>query len=156
MISYTYFYINNSMEYGKIIEESLKKTALKKIRIKVDPAKVNAEADFSKCDGYEGYVLEECLGRLRILVLTPEFPICDIPEEFIEAVAEKVDEDVFEEYKMFVINKLVKDGKAINDPLLEQIKCSTDINSIETLISQCGYTEYKLAELYRGFITNEN
>jgi hypothetical protein len=144
------------MHYDRIIEESLKKTALKRIRIKVDPAKISAECDFSKVEGYEGYVLEECMGRLKILVLSPDMPICDLPKEVIEAIANKQDTDVFEEYKAFVISKLIKDGKTINDPLLEQIKGSGDINSIEQLISQSGYTGDKLACLYRDFITNEN
>jgi len=146
------------MHYDRIIEESLKKTALKRIRIKVDPALVNAsaECDFSKVEGYEGYVLEECMGRLKILVLSPDMPICDLPKEVIEAIADKQDTDVFEEYKAFVISKLIKDGKTINDPLLEQIKGSGDINSIEQLISQSGYTGDKLACLYKDFITNEN
>ena len=144
------------MEYTKVIEESLKKTALKRIRVKVDPALVTAGVDFSKVDGYEGYVLEECMGRLRVLVLSPDMPICDLPEEMLEIVADKVDSDVFEEYKAFVMNRLIKDGKTINDPLLEQIRCSADINSIEVLINQAGYTGDRLAELYRDFITNEN
>lgn len=144
------------MQYFKIIEESLKSTSLKRIRVKVDPALVTAGVDFSKVDGYEGYVLEECMGRLRVLVLSPEMPICDLPEEMLEVVADKIDNDVFEEYKAFIINRLVKDGKTTNDPLLEQIRCSGDINSIELLINQAGYTGEKLATLYRDFITNEN
>lgn len=144
------------MQYVKIIEESLKNTALKRIRVKVDPALVTAGVDFAKLQGYEGYVLEECMGRLRVLILSPDMPICDLPEEMLEVVANKVDFDVFEEYKTFVINKLIKDGKTINDPLLEQIRCSADINSIELLINQAGYTGDRLAALYRNFITNEN
>jgi hypothetical protein len=143
------------MEYGKVIEESLRNTSLKRIRIKVDPAKVGTGFDFAKCEGYEGYVLEECMGRLRVLVLSPDMPICNIPEEFIEAIAEQQDIDVFEEYKAFIINNLIKDGKTINDPLLEQIKNVSDINSIEVLISQAGYSGDRLAKLYRDFITNE-
>ena len=46
--------INNYVKYNDLIFESLKKTALKRIRIRVDPAQVSAEADFSKVDGYEG------------------------------------------------------------------------------------------------------
>ena len=144
------------MNYQNIMLESLKNTALKRIRIKVDPAKISAECDFSKVEGYEGYVLEECMGRLKILVLSPDMPICDLPEEIIEAIAEQQNADVFEEYKAFVITKLIKDGKTINDPLLEQIKCSSDINSIEQLINQFGYSGDRLASLYRDFITNEN
>jgi len=144
------------MHYNKIIQESLKNTALKRIRIKVDPALVNASADLAGLDGYEGYVLEECMGRLKILVLSPNMPICDLPEEAIEMLATQHDADVFEEYKAFVIVKLIKDGKTVNDPLLEQIKCSSDINSIEQLIGQFGYSGDRLAALYRDFITNEN
>ena len=143
------------MKYNDLILESLKKTSLKRIRIKVDPALVTKEADFSKCDGYEGYVLEEGKGHLKILVINPELGIEDIPIEFIEAIADEADYDSFCLLKEYIINRLLKDGKAENDPVLIQIGQSDCLNSIEQLISQHGYTGDKLAELYKGFLTDD-
>ena len=143
------------MKYNDVILESLKRTALKRIRIKVDPAQVSAEADFSKVDGYEGYVLEEGKGHLKILVLSPEMSIHDIPEEFIELLASEADYDSFCLLKEFIIKKLIKDGRVENDPIITQIANSNCLDDIERIINQCGYTGDKLTELYKGFITDE-
>ena len=143
------------MQYDKIIEESLKKTALKRIRIKVDPALVNAGTDLSGLDGYEGYVLEECMGRLKVLILPTDMGIHDVPEEFIEVLAAKNDIDVFEEFKAFAVKNLINDGMPENSPTLEQIKNSNCISDIEQYLKQSGFTGERLAELYRSFITND-
>lgn len=144
--------INNSVKYYDFIIESLKKTSLKRIRVKVDPALVSAEADFSKVDGYEGYVLEEGKGHLKILILTPELGIEDIPVEFIQAIADEADYDSFCLFKEYVIKNLLCDGRVENDPIIQQIMQSDCLNSIEQLLIQCGYTGDKLAELYKGFL----
>ena len=155
MIRVNRFNINNYVKYNNVIFESLKKTALKRIRIKVDPKFVSAEADFTKVDGYEGYVLEEGKGHLKILVLSPEMQVQDIPNEFIEMVAAEADYDSFCLLKEFIIKKLIKDGKVENDPIITQIANSNCLDDIERIINQCGYTGDKLTELYKGFITDE-
>lgn len=143
------------MHYDKIIEESLNKTALKRIRIKVDPALVTAGTELKGLDGYEGYVLEECMGKIRVLVLTPDMSVHDIPEEFIETFAAKHDHDVFEEFKAFAIQNLIKGGLPENSPSLEQIRNSTCLNDIELYLKQSGFTGERLADFYRDFITND-
>ena len=155
MIRVNRFNINNYVKYNNVIFESLKKTALKRIRIKVDPKFVSAEADFTKVDGYEGYVLEEGKGHLKILVLSPEMQVQDIPNEFIEMLAAEADYDSFCLLKEFIIKKLIKDGKVENDPIIKQIANSNCLDDIERIINQCGYTGDKLTELYKGFITDE-
>ena len=92
------------MQYSKVIEEGLKNTSLKRIRVKIDPAVVSKECDFSKCNGYEGYILEENAGSLKVLVLTPDMTIEDIPEEFLEYLASEDEVDTFEEFKKFIIS----------------------------------------------------
>jgi len=147
--------INNNVKYNDLILESLKKTALKRVRIKVDPALVTKEADFSRCDGYEGYVLEEGKGHLKILVINPELGIEDIPIEFIEAIADQADYDSFCLLKEYIIKSLLHDGKTESDPIIEQIRNSNNINDIEQYIIQCGYNSEKLAQLYKNFLMND-
>ena len=144
------------MHYDKIIQESLKKTALKRIRIKVDPALVNASADLTGLDGYEGYVLEECMGKMKVLVLTPDMPIHDIPEEFIEMLSTQHDADVFEEFQSFAIKNLIQDGMPENSPTLQQVRNSSCLNDIEQYLKQSGFTGERLSDMYRDFITNDN
>jgi len=148
--------INNYVKYNDLIFESLKKTALKRIRIKVDPAQVSAEADFSKVDGYEGYVLEEGKSHLKILVLSPEMSIQDIPVEYIEMLAAQDEYDSFCQLKGYLTGKLLQDGMVENNPIIQQINNSQSLNDIEAIIKQCGYTGDKLAEIYRNFITDES
>lgn len=143
------------MKYTDFILESLKKTSLKRVRVKVDPALVTKEADFSKCDGYEGYVLEEGKGHLKILIVGPELGIEDIPIEFIEAIADEADYDSFCLLKEYIIKSLMNDGKAENDPIIEQIRNTSNLNDIEQLIIQCGYNSERLAQLYRGFLMDD-
>lgn len=147
--------INKCVKYNDVIAESLKKTALKRIRIKVDPAQVSAEADFTKVDGYEGYVLEEGKGHLKILVLSPEMSIESIPVEFIEAIAAEADYDSFCCFKEYLVKHLLKEGRVMNDPIIAQINNTNSLCDVETIIRQCGYTGDKLADLYRGFLTDE-
>lgn len=144
------------MHYDRIIQESLKRTALKRIRIKVDPALVNASADLTGLDGYEGYVLEECMGKMKVLVLTPDMPIHDIPEQFIQMLSTQHDADVFEEFRAFAIKNLIQDGMPENSPTLEQVRNSSCLNDIEQYLKQSGFTGERLADMYRDFITNDN
>jgi len=144
------------VKYNDLIFESLKKTALKRIRIRVDPAQVSAEADFSKVDGYEGYVLEEGKSHLKILVLSPEMSIQDIPVEYIEMLSAQDEYDSFCQLKGYLTGKLIQDGMVENNPIIQQINNSQCLNDIEAIIKQCGYTGDKLAEVYRDFITDES
>ncbi len=144
------------MHYDRIIQESLKRTALKRIRIKVDPALVNASADLTGLDGYEGYALEECMGKMKVLVLTPDMPIHDIPEEYIEMLSTQHDADVFEEFRAFAIKNLIQDGMPENSPTLEQVRNSSCLNDIEQYLKQSGFTGEWVSDMYRDFITNDN
>lgn len=155
MIRYNEININNCMNFTKLIKESLKTTSLKRVRIKVDPALVNAECDFSNCNGYEGYILHEKAKSLKILVLSPEMTIEDIPTEFLEILNKQEMCDTFEEFKVFLIKNLIKDGKPENDPVIQQIMNSNCIDEVEQFAKQSGYTGDNLSELYKDFILTD-
>jgi hypothetical protein len=142
------------MKVDRAIEETFKKSNLKRIRIKVDPRQL-VNQGFEHCDSFEGYVLEECMGKLKILVLTPDMAVHDIPEQFIEMLATQHDMDVFEEFKAFAIKNLIKDGMPENSPTLEQVLNSGCLNDIEQYLKQSGFTGERLADMYRDFITND-
>lgn len=144
------------MKFRQIIEESLQKTALKKIRIKVDPAKISAEQDLSKVDGYEGYILAEGVGKLKILVLSPEMSIEDIPIECLEAIAEDDKVETFEELKGFILSEMLKTGTKEGDPILCNIASSNNLSDIETFLKQKGYTDEKLSCIYKNFIMHDD
>lgn len=155
MIRYNEININNYVKFRQIIEESLNKTALKRVRIKVDPAKISTEHDLSKVDGYEGYILAEGVGTLKILVLSPEMTVNDIPEEFIEAIAEDDKLETFEELKNYILSEMLKSGTQEGDPILCNVASSNNLCDIETFLKQKGFTDEKLAQLYRNFIMHD-
>lgn len=66
------------MSLNKTIQEALSNlTSLKRIRLKVDP-KDNTLADFTKLNGYEGYILEEHPedDTIDVYVTTDDQPEC--------------------------------------------------------------------------------
>lgn len=140
------------MKFRKIIEDNLKTTSLKRIRVKVDPAKINTEKDFSKIEGYEGYVLEESKGNLKILVLNPELTIDDIPEDVIEYINDEDKEDTFNELRAFIIRKL---NLKENDPLINQLTNTSCISDIEVFLKQAGHSDECLSSLYKAFIIDD-
>lgn len=156
MIRYNEININNYVKFRQIIEESLNKTALKRVRIKVDPAKISTEHDLSKVDGYEGYILAEGVGTLKILVLSPEMTVDDIPEEFIEAIAKDDKLETFEELKSYILSEMLKSGTQEGDPILCNVASSNNLCDIETFLKQKGFTDEKIAQLYRNFIMHDD
>jgi hypothetical protein len=131
----------------------LEASNLKKIRIKVDPSEISRATDFSKCNGYEGYILREKLGRTKIIVLSPDFPIFDdIPSDYLENIAGDKETDVIDDFKCFVHSKLeLKEG----DPFIECLAKAETIEDIEAGLKQRGLETEKISNIYRDFISNE-
>lgn len=144
------------MKYLSLLQESLKNLALKRVRIKVDPAQITKECDFSKCTGYEGYVLEECGGSMKILVLSPDMPVHQIPNEFLQILSDIQEHDTFSEFKMLVIKHLTAKGKTETDPVSQDVLKSETVREIESALRQAGATEEDLTKLYRHFIEQED
>jgi len=138
------------VKYNLVIENQLKRlTSLQKVRVKVDPRHVSAESDLSNCPSYEGYVLEEGLSKLKILVMPPDLSIEEIPAELIEFLADEQKENVYEELIVHIIDKLnLKEG----DPLIQQLLNCSNIDEIEQFISNQGVDDEQLSELYKEFI----
>ena len=144
------------MKYLSLLQESLRSLTLKRVRIKIDPAQVTKECDFTKCTGYEGYVLEECGGSMKILVLSPEMPVHQIPDEFLEILSDVHEHDTFSEFKALVIKHLAARGKTETDPVSQDIIKSETVGEIESALRQAGATEEDLTKLYRHFIEHED
>lgn len=138
------------MKYNLVIENQLKRlTSLQRVRVKVDPRHVNAESDLSSCPSYEGYVLEEGLSKLKILVMPPDLSIEEIPAELIEFLADEHNENVYEELIVHFINKL---GLTEGDPLIQQLLNCSNIDEIEQFVRDQGLEDDQLLEIYKEFI----
>ena len=144
------------MGFHSLLGESLKKTSLKRIRIKTDPAQVAKNEDFRKIEGYEGYILGESKIGLKVLVLNPEMTISDISEDMLEILAHQGNIDMLNEFKGHAKDyvKRIKQ-KSDNDPSLVQIDSASTIDDVESFIKQAGLTEQELNALYRDFLSHE-
>lgn len=147
--------INIIMAFHSNINESLRKTSLRRIRIKTDPSKVANHEDFKNVEGYEGYILSENLGKLKILVLAPDMPIMDIPPEALEHIYHDQHNDVIFDFKNFAKSYLASKGIKQNDPVLTQIDNALEYGEIETFLKQAGLSEKELNDVYRQFIDHE-
>lgn len=141
------------MKGNSYLTKLLESSSLKRVRIKVDPKEVLRATDFSKCDGYEGYILKEKMGKTKIIVLSPEFPVFDdIPQEFLETIMGDGETDVVDEFKCFVHGKLeVKDG----DPFIQCLSKAENIEDIEAGLRQKGLEPEAINQIYREFISSE-
>lgn len=135
------------MKYTDIISESLNQTALKKVRIKVDPAAAKVSEDLAKCNGYEGYVLAEDTLVVKIIIMQPgqdDMTVMEVPHEHIE----KQIKPTLANYKSFIINALnIED----NDPIIELLRSSESINDIETFLKDRGMTDEDIVNLYKYY-----
>lgn len=144
------------MGFHKALRESLRTTNLKRIRIKTDPSKVANNEDFKNVEGYEGFILGESMGKLKILILAPDMPIMDIPPEMLEHMHQEHDVDVLTSLKEHCKEFLIKSkNKKQDDPVFANIDNSNCLSDVEVFLKQNGVTAEELNTLYRGFIGNE-
>lgn len=138
------------MRYNTIIENHLQNlTSLQRIRVKTDPKYLTKEGTPENCPSYEGYILEEGAGRLKVLILPPDLCIEEIPLDLIEYIADEDHLQTFEELKEYILQQLsLEEG----NPLTSQILNSTCIKDLDQFIKQSGISGDQLADLYSGFI----
>jgi hypothetical protein len=138
------------VRYNLVIENSLSKlTSLQRVRVKTDPKFLQKEGTPEKCPSYEGYILEEGLTKVKILVLPPDLSVEEIPTDLIEYIADEEKADVFNDLKVYIIKQL---GLREDNPLISQIANSQCVNEIETFLKQTGLSEKHISELYSSFI----
>ena len=153
MISLTSFNININMGFHSYIYESLRSTGLKRIRIKTDPSKIQDNIDLRSIEGYEGYVLKEGAGKMKVLVLNSDMSVMDLPEGLLEHIYEQDQIDILNEFKTFCKEYLkTEKNKKLNDPLFHTIDSSQNYGEIESILKQNNITENELNSLYREFI----
>ena len=156
MLSITAFNINIIMGFHKLLSESLRVTNLKRIRIKTDPSCVANTEDFTNVEGYEGYILRECMGKLRVLVLAPDMPIMDIPPEMLEHINDESSTDMLVEFKEFAKKYMTAiKKKQLDDPVYANIDNSHEYKDVEAFLKQNGLTEQELKDGDGGVIEHE-
>lgn len=147
------------MGFHSIVNESLKSTKLKRVRVKTDPSQVSDNLDFRNIAGYEGYIISEKNNILKILVLNPEMTIADVTDDMIEYIANDgnmCQNTVLDDFKYVAKNALVKEkNKKENDPVFGNIDNCNNINDLEAFLKQNGFSDSELNDLYRSYITSD-
>jgi len=144
------------MRFRHILEESIKNTSLKRVRVKVDPGQISSECDFAKCTSYEGYILTEGVKTIKILVLSPEMSIEDVTPDMIEYIANEEACDCIDDLKAFIIEKLMNNGTVASDTIIKNINNCSEISDVEAFLKQSGYDAESINEIYRSYILDES
>ena len=142
------------MKIDVLLEGVLRKSMLKRVRIKVDPTQIE-HSNMALCPSYEGYVLEECGEMLKVYVL-------DLPAEFnpIQNVNKKFITTPSDSRFLLIKNKLLKDvekmGVASDSPQYGQLSNTDSIDTFEQLLRQAGLDQDKILTLYKDVIIHDH
>lgn len=144
------------MKMNVLMESVLRKSMLKRIRIKVDPTQIE-HSNLALSPSYEGYVLEECGEMLKVYVLDlpSEFnPIQNVNKKFTTPIQRPVNNKFLQ-----VKNKLLEGAKRLgvaeDSPQFGQLSNSDSLDTFEQLLRQAGFNDAKLLELYKNVVTYE-
>jgi hypothetical protein len=117
---------------------------------------VKNHEDFKDIDGYEGYILSEMAGKLKILVLKHDMPLRDVPPEVIQHIHDQSSVDTISDFKRFIKEYLASTkGKKQGDPIFAHIDNASAMFDIERFLLQAGIKESELNNLYRVFIEHD-
>ena len=143
------------MKYDLIIENNLKTVSLRKVRIKIDPKLVSQEADLSKCDGYEGFILAETGDVPKVLVMSPDgvSSVMDIPQQFLQTMFGDEESQALTAFKDYICDVCELD---MTTPEAEMILSANTIEDIESLLKTAGLLDDEIKIIYRNFITDSD
>ena len=132
-----------------LLESKLRKSMLKRVRVKVDPTQIGAQS-MEMCSSYEGYVLEESDTTVKVYLL-------NVPSQFdsIQTVDKKHVMPAgpsIEGGRVKLISALEKRGLSKDSPEMQQIMQCDTVDFLESYLRQLGYANEKLVELYREVI----
>jgi len=136
------------MRFNTIIENALGRTTLKRVRLKTDPKMKN---DLGNADAYEGYVIEEQEGMLRIMVVSPRTndSVIDADPESLEPTGERT----LEHFKKFTLDYLHAKKKCdCTDSTHSHILGAQDIQHVEAFLKERGVEHDEFVKITKLFL----
>jgi hypothetical protein len=133
--------------FSKLIENTLKTTNLRRVRLKVDPAFCE-KGEISKYQGYEGFILSEDGINAKMYIESEGGGImATIPCGMIDVESGMTK---FEQLKMNILVYL-KENKnmTFDSPLIQMVMNSSTLEMLEQFLLNNGCTEKDLLEIYR-------
>lgn len=142
-----------------LIENTLKNTKLKRVRIKVDPSQL-ATHGYEHVTSFEGYVLHENNETVQVYMLNlpNQFdPVQTVNKQFVAPAICNTINPSYENLKKKILLQLEKDGINIAAPGYEKILKSTNQEFLEPYLQELGYTEEKLKNFFKSIaLTQES
>lgn len=141
--------INNcDMRFNTIVENALEHTTLKRVRLKTDP---RMKDDLHNAAAYEGYVIEEQEGIMKIMVVAPKSRegIVDADPCSLEPTGERT----LEQFKHFAM-KYLHDVKRWDgtDSSHYNITNAGDIQHVEAFLKECGVEHDEFIKIIKLFL----
>jgi hypothetical protein len=136
------------MRFNTIVEHALERTTLKRVRLKTDP---NMKDDLHNADAYEGYVIEEQEGMLRIMVVAPKNKnsTIDARPEDVEPTGERT----LEQFKQFTLDYLHAKKKCdCTDSTHTNILGAQDIQHVEAFLRERGVEHDEFIKIIKLFL----
>ena len=149
------------MRFNLLIENALKKTDLIRVRLKMDP-RIKEHSKFTHVHGYEGYILEELDGHVKMFVVNRDMgddpidlinSLINVPKDMATPCdCQKEDNTPLSKLKKFILNNIEDE---LTDTETEQINNTTDIQQLEMLLKQANVDDAALETMYKTYLNNE-
>jgi len=142
------------MHIDLLIENTLRNSKLKRVRVKVDPSEL-AVFGYENVCSFEGYVLEECGTSVKVYMLNvPKEidPVQDVEKKHVTPIEEPPLPTSFKNVKSKIIEALKKQGIDQTVPQIKQIENSNSLDFIETFLRELKFDEKKISDLYKAVL----
>lgn len=141
-------------KFQAVLENALKSTNLRKVKLKVDPAFCE-RGEIAKYQGYEGYILAETQGELKFYIecgCDQDGTIVTIPMDMIDV---QQGLSSLEKLKLKALEH-VKHKQDIqrDNPIVQIIASAPSHESLETFLYNNNCTESDILEIYRDFFAS--
>lgn len=138
-------------KFHTVLENALKDTGLRKVKLKVDPLFCSKE-QITKYEGYEGYVLAEDKGTVQFYVecgCEEDGMVISVPSAMVN-LAQSL--SPLEQLKLHAL-EFFKQNKGLEkeDTLAAIIASAPTHESLEAFLYNNGCAESELLDIYRSF-----
>lgn len=149
------------MRFDLLMESALEGINLTRVRLRMDP-KIPEHNDFTHMHGYEGYILEELDGHVKVFVVNRDMdPMQSMLQSLINVpsdMAAPCDQDNSQlgKLKQFIVNNIQDKLDDQNRyALVQQLDNTTDTQQLEMLLGQIGLDKEEIETLYKTYLNNE-
>ena len=135
------------MKFYHVLESALSNTQLKRVRMKTDP---RDRTNPGISSAYEGYIIEEEEGIVRIMVMNPDPSqgVMELPLDQLEPSG-----NTFSMFKQFII-KYILDHKGIecDGATHYNIANASDIQHLEAFLKELGIEREEFEKMSRLYL----